>query len=268
MLRLKCWFLFKYYTGAKCNAFLTVYCLCFLCAWACAYVHACSVHNERIHTCASCLVFLFGYVRFAITSPSLSPTWTKWKHRFKSITHQRSQWEHKQNRLIGEWWKAPRLTWAINNSAAVTEDSVWHKGSNDIHLALPATKYNCGVLADACCGGGFTLGGEVSGRSGRRFVHVTKRLLLVCVGVCAREWAQSQQKHLCLPAATEANTVFAAHMHTLLTSVECVGVWVRVCLFSVPEQPEILHHLGGFCMCGHASETCKGRKKQTEQRTE
>lgn len=175
MLRLKCWFLFKYYTGAKCNAFLTVYCLCFLCAWACAYVHACSVHNERIHTCASCLVFLFGYVRFAITSPSLSPTWTKWKHRFKSITHQRSQWEHKQNRLIGEWWKTPRLTWAINNSAAVTEDSVWHKGSNDIHLALPATKYNCGVLADACCGGGFTLGGEVSGRSGRRFVHVVRK---------------------------------------------------------------------------------------------
>lgn len=175
MLRLKCWFLFKYYTGAKCNAFLTVYCLCFLCAWACAYVHACSVHNERIHTCASCLVFLFGYVRFAITSPSLSPTWTKWKHRFKSITHQRSQWEHKQNRLIGEWWKAPRLTWAINNSAAVTEDSVWHKGSNDIHLALPATKYNCSVLADACCGGGFTLGGEVSGRSGRRFVHVVRK---------------------------------------------------------------------------------------------
>ena len=77
--------------------------------------------------------------------------------------------------LIGEWWKAPRLTRATNNSAAVTEDLVWHKGSNDIHLALPATKYNCGVLADACCGGGFTLGGEVSGRSGRRFVHVVRK---------------------------------------------------------------------------------------------
>lgn len=54
----------------------------------------------------------------------------------------------------------------------------------------------------------------------------TKRLLLACVRVClcacVCERAQSQQKHLCLPAATEANTVFAAH--TLNVGGVCVCV--------------------------------------------
>lgn len=55
----------------------------------------------------------------------------------------------------------------------------------------------------------------------------------VGVCICESERAQSQQKHLCLPAATEANTVSAAHMYTHLTSADCVYINEIVCASSL-----------------------------------
>lgn len=92
----------------------------------------------------------------------------------------------------------------------------------------------------------------------------------VCRCVCER--VSSEPTKASLPASCywSKHSFCCTHAHTFHLRGVCGCMGDSVCLFSVPEQPEILHHLGGFCMCGHASETCRGLrfKKQREQRKE